>query len=80
MPVKAVQVSIDAALLQRVDEDEETRAKGRSAFVRSAIEQYLSAKRRRQIDAQIAAAYRGRADRMMAEARDLIDAQAWPDD
>jgi metal-responsive CopG/Arc/MetJ family transcriptional regulator len=80
MAVKPVQVSMDADLLQRVDEDEETQTRGRSAFVRSAIELYLVTKRRQRIDAQIAAAYRGKADRLLGEAVDVIDAQVWPDD
>lgn len=80
MAAKPVQISIDTELLRQIDADEETRAQGRSAFVRSAIELYLSAKRRRQIESQIAAAYRGRADALLAEAADLMDAQAWPDD
>ena len=80
MPAKPVQISIDADLLERVDADAETRARGRSAFVRSAIEQYLRRKGRRQIDAQIEAAYRGRADAMLAESANVMDAQEWPDD
>jgi predicted RNA-binding protein YlxR (DUF448 family) len=63
-----------------VDADQETRSRGRSAFVRSAIELYLTAKQRRQIEAQITAAYGGHADTLLDETADLIDAQAWPDD
>jgi hypothetical protein len=37
MAAKPVQISIDSALLERVDADPETRARGRSAFVRAAI-------------------------------------------
>jgi metal-responsive CopG/Arc/MetJ family transcriptional regulator len=80
MSAKPVQVSIDTELLRRVDADVETRTQGRSAFVRSAIELYLSAKQRRQLETQIAAAYRGQADALLAEAADLIDTQAWPED
>jgi metal-responsive CopG/Arc/MetJ family transcriptional regulator len=60
MAARPVQISIDAELLRQIDADHETRTRGRSAFVRSAIELCLSARRRRQIEAQIAAAYRGR--------------------
>jgi len=80
MAAKPVQVSIDLELLERVDADPETRARGRSAFVRSAIGQYLAAKERRQIDARIVAAYRGRADEALADVAALLDTQAWPDD
>lgn len=80
MAAKPVQVSLETELLDRVDADPETRAHGRSAFVRSAISQYLAAKERRQIDARIVAAYRGQASDALAEVADLMDAQAWPDD
>jgi metal-responsive CopG/Arc/MetJ family transcriptional regulator len=80
MPVKPVQISIDTALLERIDADPETRTRGRSAFMRSAIERYLAAKERRQIDAQIAAAYGDRPEALLAEIADMVDAQAWPDE
>ena len=80
MPAKPVQVSIDLELLLRIDADPETREKGRSAFIRSAVSSYLRAKRRREVDAAIGAAYAGAADAMLAEVSDLLDAQAWPDD
>jgi metal-responsive CopG/Arc/MetJ family transcriptional regulator len=80
MAAKPVQVSLDDALLERIDRDPETRARGRSAFVRSAIERYLAAKERRQIETQIATAYRDAADAAFAEVADLVDAQEWPTD
>lgn len=80
MPARPVQISIDTEMLARIDADEEARTRGRSAFVRSAIELYLIAKQRRQIEAQIAVAYRGQADALLDEAADLMGAQAWPED
>ena len=80
MPSKPVQISLDTELLERIDADAETQARGRSAFMRSAVEGYLRAKRRRQLDAQIAAAYRDQSDIMLADVADLMDVQAWPDD
>jgi metal-responsive CopG/Arc/MetJ family transcriptional regulator len=80
MPAKPVQISIDAALLERIDADPEARTYGRSAFVRAAVERYLAAKTRRQIDARIRAAYQNEADATFAEMADLIGSQAWPDD
>jgi metal-responsive CopG/Arc/MetJ family transcriptional regulator len=80
MAAKAVQVSIDTDLLRRIDADPEARQKGRSAFIRSAVASYLRAKRRRDVDAAIAAAYSGAAKAMRADVADLLDAQAWPDD
>jgi metal-responsive CopG/Arc/MetJ family transcriptional regulator len=80
MPVKPVQVSIDQDLLRRIDADPETREKGRSAFVRSAVSSYLAAKQRKAIDLAIGAAYGKAADAMQSEVSDLLDAQAWPRD
>jgi metal-responsive CopG/Arc/MetJ family transcriptional regulator len=79
MAAKPVQVSLDADLLERIDADPETRARGRSAFVRSAVERYLAAKQRRDLETRIAAAYRGRADAVLEETVSLLDAQEWPD-
>lgn len=80
MAAKPVQISLDSELLERIDADPETRVRGRSAFVRAAVERYLAAKKRRDIDRRIAEAYRGQADAMLDEISDLIDAQQWPDD
>jgi metal-responsive CopG/Arc/MetJ family transcriptional regulator len=80
MPAKPVQVSIDLDLLRRIDADPETREKGRSAFVRSAVSSYLAAKRRKAIDVAIGAAYGGAADAMETEVSELLGAQAWPPD
>lgn len=52
----------------------------RFAFIRSAVELYLEAKRRRATDRQIEQAYQGRADEILGEIADLIDAQAWPEE
>ncbi len=79
MPVKPVQVSMDVKLLDRIDRDPETRERGRSAFLRSAAELYLAAKKRRRIDQQIRQAYLGSADGMLEEIEDIMGAQAWPE-
>ena len=78
MPVKPVQISIDADLLQRIDQDPETRERGRSSFVRSAVELYFKAKQRKRTEARIFEAYRGQADALAADVSDLIESQAWP--
>jgi len=80
MPAKPVQISIDVEVLRLIDADPETREKGRSAFVRSAVSSYLAAKQRKAIDVAIGAAYGGTADAMEAEVSGLLDAQAWPRD
>jgi len=73
-------VSIDEELLCRVDADPEARERGRSAFVRSAIESYLRARQRRDVDEAISTAYGQQADTMLDEVKGLLDSQAWPDD
>ena len=80
MTAKAVQISIDVELLRRVDAQPETRKRGRSAFVRSAIESYLRAKKRREIDESISSSFREDAEAMLDEVDVLLDAQTWPDD
>ena len=78
MPARPVQVSMDTELLRRIDADPEVRERGRSMFIRSAVEMYLRAKRRREIDAQITSAYAERADELLEEVVDLTGAQEWP--
>jgi metal-responsive CopG/Arc/MetJ family transcriptional regulator len=78
MSAKPVQISVDTDLLDRIDRDPEVQERGRSAFIRSAVELYLAAKRRRAIDDQIARAYEGHADALQDEIADLMGDQAWP--
>ena len=80
MTAKAVQVSLELELLRRIDDDAETREKGRSAFIRSAVEMYLRAKERRSIDDAVTRAYGGRAEPMAAEVAELMSRQSWPKD
>lgn len=78
MSARPVQVSIDSDLLARIDSDPETLEKGRSWFIRSAAELYLAAKRRQEIDHQLAAAYRGQGEAMTSEIAELLERQQWP--
>ena len=80
MGAKAVQISIDQRLLERVDRDPQTKKEGRSAFVRDAIELYLATKRRRDTDAKLAAVFRdGTAARELLEEVEVwTKVQAWP--
>ena len=79
MPSQPVQVSIERALLKPIDMDPETKKRGRSAFIRSAVELYLKAKERRDIDHAIGRAYSGKGDELLAEIEDLIEVQEWPE-
>ncbi len=78
MASRPVQISLDEGLLRRIDGDPEARRKGRSAFIRSAVEVYLAAKKRRSLDAAIEKAYAHDADAVLEEVEDLLGAQAWP--
>jgi len=77
MSAKPVQISIDSALLERIDHDPEARAKGRSAFIRSAVELYLTAKKRRKVEERLTRAYAGQSDAMLDEVVELLGGQAW---
>jgi metal-responsive CopG/Arc/MetJ family transcriptional regulator len=78
MAAKPVQISLEPELLRRIDADPETREKGRSAFIRAAVELYLKARDRRTVDDAIFRAYSARADEMTLEIADLIGEQSWP--
>ena len=69
---------MDAELLRRIDADPEVRQRGRSVSIRSAIEMYLRARQRREIDEQLRNAYAGHDDELRKEISDLMDAQEWP--
>ncbi len=78
MPAKAVQVSLERDMLQRIDRDPEARKKGRSAFIRKAVDRYLRAKARRRLDDRLRRAYAGQQDAMGDEVAGLVELQAWP--
>lgn len=80
MSARPVQISLDSELLSQIDADPEVRERGRSAFIRSAVELYLKAKERRDIEARLAKAYAGEAAGLLEEVEDLLGAQAWPND
>lgn len=79
MPAKPVQISLDGDLLRRIDRDPEAKKLGRSAFIRNAVSTYLQAKERRDVDAAIRRAYEAKADDVVEEVEDIIEAQAWPE-
>ena len=71
---------MDSDLLGQIDADPEAREKGRSAFIRSAVELYLKAKERQQIEMRLSQAYAGEADGLLEEVEELLGAQSWPSD
>lgn len=79
MAAKPVQISLERELLARIDRDPQTKKQGRSAFIRDAVELYLSVKRRRGVDRQIAVAYRDRSRELLADVEPWLGEQAWPE-
>jgi metal-responsive CopG/Arc/MetJ family transcriptional regulator len=76
---KAVQISLDEELLRQIDADPETKRRGRSAVVQSALLLYLDTQKRRAVDAEILRAYGGAgAHDAPLEIEPFIEAQAWP--
>ena len=69
---------MDSELLDQIDADSEAREKGRSAFIRSAVQLYLKAKERREVEARLAQAYQGQAGSLLDEVQELMDRQTWP--
>jgi predicted RNA-binding protein YlxR (DUF448 family) len=67
-------------LLDQIDADPEAREKGRSAFIRSAVQLYLEAKKRQEIEGQLAQAYAGEASSLLEEVEALMGRQSWPND
>ena len=65
-------------MLERIDADSETLARGRSAFLRAAAELYLAAKEQRAVDERMRRAYEGQADAMADEIAELLGEQEWP--
>jgi metal-responsive CopG/Arc/MetJ family transcriptional regulator len=76
--MKAIQVTLDDALLARLDADEEVQRDGRSAVLRRAADQYLRSRRKRAVAEQYAKAYRGGAA-LGAELSGWEDESAWPE-
>jgi metal-responsive CopG/Arc/MetJ family transcriptional regulator len=77
--MKAVQFTVDEALLKQIDRDPEARKLGRSAFIRRAVTAYLRGKEARAIDEQYREAYARqpvKADEFAIEQ----DGMVWPDE
>lgn len=55
--MKAIQITIDEKLLERLDASPEVEREGRSAVLRRAAEEYLRAQRRREIAERYRRAY-----------------------
>ena len=79
--MKAIQFTIEEALLERLDADPEVQEDGRSAVLRRAIKAYLKNRRQQ----QIARAYREGygntpADELPSELQGWTDEGVWPNE
>ena len=55
--MKTIQITIDPELLHKIDNDEESKKKGRSAFLRQAVRYYLEQKRLKSISEKYRSGY-----------------------
>ena len=76
--MRAIQVTLDEALLARLDADEEVRRDGRSAVLRRAADEYLRRRRKRSVAEQYARAYGARAH-LGEEFSGWEDEGTWPE-
>ena len=76
--MKAIQVTFDEDLLERLDELAEVRERGRSAVLREAAANYLARKTSEEIDRQYAEGY-GRFPQTDEEL-DWGESRVWPED
>jgi len=76
--MKAIQITLDEALLARLDASAEVRRDGRSAVLRRAAEEYLKRRRRRAIADQYTKAY-GSGASLGDEFSGWEDEGAWPE-
>jgi metal-responsive CopG/Arc/MetJ family transcriptional regulator len=75
--MKTIQITIDPELLHKIDHDEESIKKGRSAFLRQAVRYYLEQKRLKSISEK----YRSGYSQALEKDDDLTiweDEQVWP--
>jgi metal-responsive CopG/Arc/MetJ family transcriptional regulator len=56
--MKTIQITIDPELLHKIDNDKEAMKKGRSGFLRQAVQYYLEQKRLKSISEQYCSGYR----------------------
>ncbi len=75
--MKPLLITMDEALLKRLDSDEEVKRDGRSAVIRRAIAEYLARRPRRQVAESYRRGYASGAGEELAE---WVGEGAWPDD
>ena len=75
--IKAIQISFDEELLERLDESDEVKREGRSAVLRRALREYLERRRRRAVAEQYRRAY-GKKGGLGYEYEGWEDELEWP--
>ena len=76
--MKAIQITLDEALLARLDADVEVRRDGRSAVIRRATDEYLRRRRRQTIRDQYTKGY-GTRHGVEDELNGWADEGTWPE-
>ena len=76
--MKPVQILIDEELLERLDEDDEVRLRGRSKVLRELVSAYLESQRDARIDAQYKRGY-GDGLQVSEELEGWGEEGAWPE-
>jgi len=76
--MKAIQITVDDALLARLDRDPEVKRLGRSAVFRRAVEAWLRHRRKAAIAGAYQKAYAGRR-RVLDEFDGWTEEGVWPD-
>ncbi len=77
--MKAIQITMDEGLLERLDADEQVRRHGRSALIRQLVSEFLERRREAAIDAQYRRAYAG-FDGLGPEFDGWEEMGVWPED
>ena len=77
--MKAIQVTFDEALLEKLDQHPAVRERGRSAVLREAANEYLKRREADEIARRYRAGYRDTAD-LDDELAGWVDEGAWPED
>lgn len=78
MYMKSIQITVDHALLARLDADPEVAQSSRSAVIRRAVDAYLRRGRARRIDEAYRKAY-GRSGGLGSEWNGWTEEGAWPE-
>lgn len=76
--MKAIQITVDERLLERLNRDPEVRSLGRSAVFRRAVEAYLRDRRRAEVANAYRRAYGGRGGAVV-ELEGWAEEGVWPE-